>query len=155
ASRGRHPDLVLYDEAGWSRDDELFSSLLAGQASVNDPLMLVTSTVGRRQSGPLWRIKELSESGAAGVLWRWHGENRSPLVTKDFLERQRRVLMPQQYAREHQNQWIDAADSFTTQAAVDAAMGSGWVEQHQRQPGRMYVMFVDLGSVHDPSVICV
>jgi terminase large subunit-like protein len=51
ASRGRHPTLVLYDEAGWSRDDELFSSLLAGQASVDDPLMLVCSTVGKGRPG--------------------------------------------------------------------------------------------------------
>ena len=37
ASRGRHPTLVLYDEVGWARDDELFASLLAGQASVLKP----------------------------------------------------------------------------------------------------------------------
>jgi phage terminase large subunit-like protein len=72
ASRGRHPDLVLYDEAAWSADDELFSSLLAGQASVDDPLMLVTSTVGRRQAGPLWTIKELAEAGDPHVFWSWH-----------------------------------------------------------------------------------
>ncbi len=60
ASRGLHPDLVIYDEVGWARDDELFASLLAAQASVRDPLMLVVSTVGKRRSGPLWRIRELS-----------------------------------------------------------------------------------------------
>ena len=65
ASRGRHPTLVIYDECGWARDDELFSSLSAGQASVDDPLMLVISTVGRRQSGPLWNIKMLAEGAAA------------------------------------------------------------------------------------------
>jgi phage terminase large subunit-like protein len=61
ASRGRHPTVVIYDEVGWAKDDELFSSLLAGQASVEDPLCLVISTVGRRQSGPLWTIKMLAE----------------------------------------------------------------------------------------------
>jgi phage terminase large subunit-like protein len=65
ASRGLHPDLVIYDECGWARDDELFSSLLASQASVSDPLMLVVSTVGRRKTGPLWRIKELAEQELA------------------------------------------------------------------------------------------
>jgi len=65
ASRGLHPDVILFDEAGWSRDDELFSSLLASQASVLDPLTLAVSTVGRRQSGPLWRIKELAEQELA------------------------------------------------------------------------------------------
>jgi phage terminase large subunit-like protein len=64
SSRGLHPNLVLYDEVGWAKDDELFASLLAAQASARDPLMLVVSTVGRRRSGPLWRIKELAETAA-------------------------------------------------------------------------------------------
>jgi phage terminase large subunit-like protein len=61
SSRGLHPDLVIYDEVGWAKDDELFASLLASQASVPDPLMLVVSTVGKSQTGPLWRIKSLAE----------------------------------------------------------------------------------------------
>jgi len=64
ASRGLHPDCVIYDEVGWARDDELFASLLAAQASCVDPIMLVVSTVGRRRAGPLWRIKELGEAAA-------------------------------------------------------------------------------------------
>ena len=65
ASRGLHPDVVLYDEVGWARDDELFSSLLASQSSVTDPLCLVVSTVGRRKSGPLWTLKMLAEETSA------------------------------------------------------------------------------------------
>jgi phage terminase large subunit-like protein len=64
ASRGLHPTLNLIDELGWVKDDELFASLLAAQASVLDPLTLVVSTVGRRQAGPLWQIKTLAEAGA-------------------------------------------------------------------------------------------
>src|SRR5207244_8736393 len=106
SSRGRHPDVVLYDECGWSRDDELFGSLLAGQASVEDPLCLVISTVGRRQSGPLWTVKALADGGDEGVYWYWNGDNLSPKVTAKFLERQRRILVPAQFAREHGNQWV-------------------------------------------------
>jgi phage terminase large subunit-like protein len=64
ASRGLHPDVVLYDEVGWAKDDELWASLLAAQASVPDPFFLVTSTVGKKRSGPLWRIKKLAEAEA-------------------------------------------------------------------------------------------
>ncbi len=155
ASRGRHPTLVIYDEVGWARDDELFSSLLAGQASVDDPLMLVISTVGRRQTGPLWSVKTLADGGDPAVFW-WHSsENLSPKVTPEFLERQRRILMPAQFAREHQNTWVDAADGFTSAAEVDAAMSHGWREQREGRPGLEYVAFVDLGAVHDPTVIAV
>jgi hypothetical protein len=155
ASRGRHPDLVLYDESGWAQDDELFSSLLAGQASVLDPLMLLTSTVGRRQAGPLWTTKVLAEGGDPEVFWSWCGQNRSPRVTDAFLERQRRILLPAQYAREHSNQWVDQADGFTTPAEVDAAMGHGWTEQLEGRRDTQYVGYTDLGAVHDPSVIAV
>jgi hypothetical protein len=152
-TRGRHPDVVIYDECGWARDDELFSSLLAGQASVTDPLMLVVSTVGRRKSGPLWTVKQLAEGGDASVYWFWTGENLSPRVTGDFLARQRRVLLPAQFAREHQNTWGEAADAFTSSADIDAAMTGR--EQRFGEDGREYVAFVDLGTVRDPSVICV
>jgi len=153
ASRGRHPDLVLMDEVGWLKDDELFASLLAAQASVSDPLSLLTSTVGRRQAGPLSTIKDLAESGAPHVFWHWHGENRSPKVTKEFLDRQRKILMPAVYAREHQNRWVDAEDSFTSAAEVDAAMSHGWTQRHVGEHGRMYEGFVDLGLVNDPTVL--
>jgi hypothetical protein len=154
ASRGRHPHLVLYDECGWARDDELFSSLLAGQASVDDPLLLVIST-GRRQMGPLWTVKTLHEGADPAVYW-WHSsENLSPKVTARFLERQRRILLPVQFAREHQNMWVDGADAFTGSAEVDGAMGHGWTEQLEGQTRVNYVSFVDLGAVHDPSVIAI
>ena len=146
---------MIYDEVGWAKDDELFASLLAGQASVADPLMLVISTVGRRQAGPLWTIKQLADGGDPSVCWWWRGKNRSPLVAKDFLERQRRILLPQQYAREHQNAWVDSADGFTTAAEVDAAMGHGWSERTEGDPQHRHVAFIDLGMVHDPTVICV
>lgn len=155
ASRGRHPTLVIYDEIGWARDDELFASLLAGQASVADPLMLVTSTVGRRQSGPLWTVKTLAEQGDDAVLWWYRTENLSPLVTAEFLARQKRILLPNQYAREHENAWVSAADSLTDAAQVDAAMSTGWTEPARGDGATEYVAFVDLGAVHDPTVVAI
>lgn len=111
--------------------------------------------MGRRQSGPLWSVKLLADGGDTATFWHWTGDNPSPRVTTDFLDRQRRILLPLQYAREHQNAWVDAADSFCTAAEVDAAMGHGWIEQPQGQPGGDYHAFVDLGAVHDPTVIAV
>lgn len=155
ASRGRHATLVIYDEVGWARDDELFSSLLAGQASIADPFCLVISTVGRRQAGPLWTVKQIAEGGDDATFWWWSGENRSPKVTAQYLERQRRILVPAQYAREHGNQWVDAADSFVSVEDVDRAMGGPWREQPAGQPGVAHECFVDLGITHDPTVIAV
>ena len=153
SSRGLHPDVVLYDEVGWSKDAELWSSLLAAQASCSDPLCLLTSTVGRKQSGPLWDVRMLAEGGDRECLW-WHtSENPSPLVSRAFLDRQRRILVASQYAREHQNQWVDAADAFVSAEDVDRALTCGWSEQSQQQSGRDYHCAVDVGLTHDPTVV--
>jgi len=155
ASRGRHASVIIYDEIGFARNDELFTSLLAGQASVDDPLCLIISTVGRRQMGPLWTVKNLADGGDESVYWYWTSENLSPKVTAKFLERQRRILVPAEWARNHANAWVDAADSFTTSEQVDRAMGQGWLEQHEGRAVVQHHAFVDIGLVHDPSVICV
>jgi hypothetical protein len=88
-----------------------------------------------------------------GVYWYYSNENQSPLVREDFLARERRLLLSGQYAREHQNLWVDAADSFTSALDLDAAMGHGWTEQLDGDPSVAYVITVDLGLVHDPTVI--
>ena len=142
----RHPRFLRF-----ARDDELFSSLLAGQSSVADPLMLVVSTVG--DSEPLETVKRLADASTEGVFWRWSGVNRSPRVTAAFLARQRRILTPTQYAREHQNVWSDAANSFAVGADVAAFMSSGWTEQSRGRPGVRYHYFGDLGVYDNPTVI--
>jgi hypothetical protein len=100
-------------------------------------------------------VKQLAEGGDDGVFWFWSGDNLSPRVTKTFLERQRRILVPAQFAREHQNAWVDSADSFTTTETVDRAMSSGWVEQHDGRAVASYHAAVDIGLVNDPTTIAV
>ena len=58
---------MLYDEVGWAKDAELFASLLASQASCVDPLFIVTSTVGRKKTGPLWTVKRMADEEAASA----------------------------------------------------------------------------------------
>jgi hypothetical protein len=52
-----------------------------------------------------------------------------------------------------QNQWVDAADSFTSAEEVDAAMAHGWRQRDVGERGWMCDGFVDLGLVNDPTVI--
>jgi len=156
ASRGRHPTLVLLDEVGWARDDEQFASLVASQASVEDAFCLLVSTVGRRKAGPLWTVKQLAEGGDPGTFWYWSGDaTLSPKITKAPLERQRKILMPGQFAREVQNAWIDAATSYCASEDVECCMATEWREQHRGIPGAEYVAYLDIGLTHDPSVCAV
>ena len=153
SARGLHPDLIIYDEVGWARDDDLFASLLAAQASVTDPLMVVISTIGRRRTSPLLTVKKLAEEGDPDVFGYYSQENLSPKITPEFLARQKRILHPVQFALEHENTLMDATDSFISTLEVDDAMDGSWIETPVGEPGRSYVIAVDLGTVHDPSVV--
>ena len=114
--------------------------------------MLVISTVGRKQSGPLDDQDARGRRGPVRLL--------ALAFRESLAEGHARIsgaaaadLLPGQFAREHQNQWVDAADSFASAADVDAAMGHGYVEQQVGRRDVDDVVFVDLGTVKDPSVI--
>ncbi len=153
--RGPHLRLCIYDEAGHTEQMDLFTALLAGQASVTDPCALLTSTVGFKMTGPLWRLKELHEAGDPNVFYFHTHENLSPKVTTAYLERQRGILSAFDYAREHENTWVDDASAIVQTEDVDACMGHGWREQTLGKPEKHYVCAVDLGTVSDPSVVSV
>lgn len=155
STRGRHPTVVCYDEIGWARDDELFASLSAAQAPVEDPLFVVTSTVGASRTGPLWALKEQAETGTDDVHYFWTPQNLSPLVTERYLEQQKRMMHPIRYAREHMNTWSEGADAFLSHDLLETAYAEGWRQQREAVPDAKHYAFVDLGLVHDATVIAV
>ena len=154
-SRGLRPSTVLFDELGWTADDgELFQVLLAAQGAQENPLVVVSSTVGPVQAGPLWDLFEQSKvRGQKAIRLLYSRKNRSPLVTKKFLDEQRALLPPSWYAREHENTWGAGSDVFCTQdswlKAIDG--GSPLLDSHR---GKSYA-FLDLSWAHDESVLTV
>jgi hypothetical protein len=87
------------------------------------------------------------------VFWFHTTENLSPLVTAEYLAREKRLLLPIQFAREHLNEWVSAADGYASTVEVDDAMDGSWVETPRAEPGRRYRMAVDIGLLSDPTVI--
>ena len=154
STRGRHPTAVLYDEIGWAPNDELFASLTAAQAPVDDPLFLVASTVGAARTGPLWELKQLADARDPSVYFYWTNKNPSPLVTDTYLSAQRRLVHPVRFSREHLNTWTDGADAFLSADLLEAAFAEGWPEQ-ESAADEDYFAFVDLGLVHDATAIAV
>lgn len=141
AARSPHYRTILFDEGGWVADSEQWETLLAGQGSEVDPLMLLTSTVGKR-SGPLVTVQELAEKRTKGIYWSHSSKNESPAVTKAYLARQRKLLPPVVYSREHANTLKDGEDAFATEIELKAAFGG-----HGR-PDReaLRYAFVDLAT---------
>lgn len=153
SSRGLRPSIICYDELGWAQDRELFDTLSAGQAAQPNPLIIVTSTVGPVQAGILWELFELARAGDATVKLIYQQDNMSPLITPDFLERERALLPPSVYAREHENRWGAGSDAFCTQADWERAIDDGSpLRSHDAGP---CMAFLDLGWVHDETALAV
>lgn len=153
ASRGLRPSLILYDELGWASDRELYDTLSAGQAAQANPQIIVTSTVGPIKDGILWELFELAKAGDPSTLLIYETENRSPLITSEYLEAQQAILPPHVYAREHMNLWGEGSDPVCTEADWKRAIADGDPRRID-DPGPCYA-FLDLGWVHDESVLCI
>jgi hypothetical protein len=153
-SRGLRPSTVVYDELGWTSDaGELFQVLSAAQATQVNPLILVTSTVGPVKAGPLWELFEAARHGDLGIMLFHATENRSPLVSEEFLEHQRALLPASVFAREHQNLWGEGSDVFATDNDWRRATQDG-DPRRASDPGPSYA-FCDLGWSHDETAIAV
>ncbi|MCH8876703.1 MAG: hypothetical protein IIA89_07740 [Chloroflexi bacterium] len=152
-SRGLRVGTLLYDELGWAVSSDLFETLSAAMAAQPNPLMLAVSTVGPIQAGPLWDLFQAAERGDPGVKLIYHMENLSPLISEEFLERQRAAMPSFIYAREHENKWGTASDVFSTHEDWERAVEDG-------NPTRVSdegptFCFVDLGWVHDLTALAV
>lgn len=151
ASRGLRPSVICYDELGWTRDRALYDVLSSAQAAQSNPLTLITSTVGPIKAGILWDLFELAREGNPKVKLLYETENLSPLITDEYLERQRAVLPPHVFAREHQNLWGEGSDAYCTDEDWRRATSEGDTRVNTHTgPG---YTFVDLGWVHDETAI--
>lgn len=153
SSRGLRPSVICYDELGWAQDRELFDTLSAGQAAQDNPLIIVTSTVGPVQAGILWELFELARAGDATVKLIYRQDNPSPLIKPEYLERERALLPPSIYAREHENRWGAGSDAYCTAADWERAIDGGSPLAY-RDAGPC-VAFLDLGWVHDETALAV
>jgi phage terminase large subunit-like protein len=153
ASRGLRPSLILYDELGWARDRQLFDVLSAGQAAQTNPQIIVTSTVGPVKDGVLWDLFQLAAEKDPNTLLIYKTENLSPLITKEYLEAELMMLPTHVYAREHQNLWGEGTDALCSETDWKRAIADGDPRRID-DPGPCYA-FLDLGWVHDESVLCI
>jgi len=151
-SRGMRPTMVCYDEMGWTSDDgELFQVLSAGMAAAINPLMVITSTAGPVQSGPLWELFQRADD--PGVLLLYGTENKSPRISQEFLDSQKEILPPSVYAREHENRWSEGSDVFCT--GDDLARATSEYDPIRESARGPTYAFADLGWAHDETAIAI
>lgn len=152
-SRGLRPSTASFDELGWAVSRDLFDTLSAGQAAQKNPLIFVTSTVGPVKAGILWELFEQARSGNKSLYLDYRTENLNPLVSAEYLERERALLPPHVFAREHMNLWGEGSDVFCTEADWQKAIENG-DPRRDSDPGPCF-LFCDLGWVHDETALAV
>jgi hypothetical protein len=99
----------------------------------------------------LWELFRSAEARDPEIYFQYQTENLSPLITEEFLEKQREILPAFVYAREHENKWGEGTDAFCTLEDWNRATSDG-DPRRDRDPGPSYA-FCDLGWVHDETAI--
>jgi phage terminase large subunit-like protein len=152
-SYGRGPDFLVVDEiAQWPNTPlaaERFEALLSSMPKRNGRMVLLT-TAGDPAHWS-YRIRDHAMTSAG---WRLHEvPGPAPWTDPVLLEDQRQLLPAYRYQRLFENQWTEGNENFTTLDDVRACVRHAG--PLQPLPGTKYVIGVDLGWRHDPSVAVV
>ena len=152
-SWGLLPAFLVVDEvAQWPTTPthaETFRAILSSQPKTGCPLVLATSAgspshfswklLEQAKASPRWQVSEM----AGPVQW----------LDADALEEQRRLLRPSEYARLHENRWVEPEDSLATgEDVAAAAVLDGPLDYN---PSHRYVIGLDVGVKRDRTAVVV
>lgn len=105
AIAGRTYDLLCVDEIALIEDYEVVNVILS-QSEKPSARILITSTAAPDRENPLYRLYELAQNDAEIAYIYLSGEDAfrlNPLITQDFVERQRKIMT----AGEFQLYWLN------------------------------------------------
>jgi hypothetical protein len=153
-SYGRGPYFVVVDEiAQWpntSRAEERFDAIYSSMHKRDDARMVLLTTAG----DPAHWSYRIREHAMSSSRWRLHEVQGPPSWSDPLaLEDQRELLPAFRYQRLFENQWTAGNESFTTLDDVQACVRHAGPLQPLARTD--YVIGVDLGWRHDPSVAVV
>jgi len=122
SSAGLNPLVICIDEIASFDTDSLqfFYDELQLSPIYKNPLILITSTCGREESGILWDLFKASEKGNTPESYFYIKQgkkaNPSSFVTKKYLDSQENKpgMRKNLFKRLHNNLWVTEEDSFIT-----------------------------------------
>jgi len=122
SSAGLNPLVICIDEIASFDTDSLqfFYDELQLSPIYKNPLILITSTCGREESGILWDLFKASEKGNTPESYFYIKQgkkaNPSSFVTKKYLNSQENKpgMRKNLFKRLHNNLWVTEEDSFIT-----------------------------------------
>jgi hypothetical protein len=147
------PWFVVDELANWANTTTakgMWTSLFSGVEKWPGCRLTVITHAG----DPAHWSRRVLDDALPELGWRVH-EVPGPLpwITEAGLERQRRSLLPSQFARRHLNQWATAEDRLTVAEDVDACMVLDGPQDPW--PDRLYLTSLDVGLTRDACVAMV
>lgn len=121
-------DVLLWDELAQLPEYQwnLVYLLLPSQSARKQPLMIIASTVGESEDGPLNDFMKIGRDQDDLHTYLYEtGELLSPLTNLDQIERDRKIMPPAVFARHYQNLIIRGA-TFLTDDDIEAIVAPEW-----------------------------
>jgi phage terminase large subunit-like protein len=151
---GLRPQLVVVDEfAQWAttqKPKRLWYAIASAVPKVAGCVLVILTTAG----DPAHFAHDVLLKAEASPRWRVHEvPGPCPWINPAALEEQVAMLPASEYARLHLNRWVAPEDRLVDPEDLAACIVlDGPLEP---QPGRRYVVGVDVGITHDRTVLAV
>lgn len=155
SAMGKRAWMIVLDEvANWpdtKRARKFWTVLTSGNRKITDCRTVVITNCGEPGSWQ-WKRREVARTSPR---WRFHSRpGPLPWLTADDLAALREnAVTESEYARLHMNVWVAAEDRLVSAEDLEAAVTlPGPLAP---VPGRDYVITLDVGVVHDATVVAV
>lgn len=121
-------DVILWDELAMLPEYNwnLVYLLLPSQSARSQPLMIIASTVGESEDGPLNDFMKVGRDHDEAHTYLYEtNELKSPLTNMDQIERDRKIMPPAVFARHYKNLIMRGA-SFLSDDDIEAIIRPVW-----------------------------
>jgi len=175
-AHGMRPFFVHFDEMHGQRERELYVAIQTSMGKIPDAQLMITSTAGvlnsilreiyqkavQEQYGTDFDDSVVDEIIIKGLksdprfyMW-WSFENLLPSA-KDpvYLERERQVMTPMEFARWHLNRWVSDATSLIGPEDIARCQDKDLQLRTTALPGVQHVWCCDVGLKNDNTCIVI
>jgi len=157
--RGETADMIVVDEFAMFREDRyllnsVLQPMLAARERLGTGYLIVMSTPKNKRS-MFYKLCQ-PNSGFSHHHVTWREAVAAGLIRREFIEEQRRRLLPAEFQTEYEAEFIDDADSWLPYDLISRCINALLEPYHfEDTPQGEFYVGVDLGKYQDYSVVAV
>lgn len=151
-AHGHNASCVIYDELWQAQSEDLFTAMSLPPSRANPFMMIVTYT-GFDKTSLLYRLWEAGVNKTdKSMFFFWSNKILASWVSKEFLERQKKLLSPNEYLRLYETRWTESEEQFISIEELNQCIDNLLTPKIKGLPKYAYFLGVDLGLKHDKAV---